>query len=143
MIMQQALEDFGVKLAFAEANILAANTPSDLDGTRNSKATSRQPNSARRQARRKAYIYGAFSLVLYAILFAKADAIMNTFTKGHFFAVLPVAAAFLFSYVHGTFTGSFWTAMGVNASNKATRKPTVEAPLTQRPTRRPRVHAQL
>jgi len=142
MSMQQSLEDFGVQLAFAEANV---ENPPHRPGNHKHKGSKmdQKKDVSRRNARRKAYVYGAISLALYAVLYAKSQTIMTYFTKGHLFALLPVAAAFLFSYVHGTFTGNFWTALGVNASAKAIRKPTVEAPLTQQPTRRPRARAQM
>lgn len=138
MNIQESLEDFGVKLAFAEANA------SDLVVGKNDGGPShhvpeggKKMDVAKRAAKRKAVVYGCISAALYAVLYAKSETIMTYFTKGHFFAVLPVAAAFLFSFVHGNFTGNFWTALGVNASSKATSKPTVEKPLTQRPTKRP------
>jgi hypothetical protein len=44
------------------------------------------------------------------------------------YALLPVSAAFLVSFIHGSFTGNFWTALGIEASKKVTR---VELPATQ------------
>ena len=56
------------------------------------------------------------------------------------YAALPVLTAFLFSFVHGAFTGSFWSALGIEASKKSSR---VELPATKPAKRvrpRPRVH---
>jgi hypothetical protein len=42
----------------------------------------------------------------------------STFAKGGLYALLPIITAFVFSYFHGTFTGHFWTVLGVEASKK-------------------------
>ena len=58
---------------------------------------------------------GLVSLVLYVLLFTNADAIlMLSLQKGWGF-VVPIAIAFLFSFVHGAFTGGFWDMMGLKA----------------------------
>jgi hypothetical protein len=66
----------------------------------------------------KTALFGAVSAVLYAVLLAKQDIINDTFAKGGLFALLPIAMAFVFSYVHGNFTGCFWSSCGVEASKK-------------------------
>ena len=63
-----------------------------------------------------AVIFGALSIGLYALLFVKEDLINSTFGKGGVYAVLPIATAFLFSFVHGNFTGNFWSALGIEAA---------------------------
>ncbi len=63
-------------------------------------------------------IMGCISAILYATLLIQQDVITKYFTLGGFFAFLPIATALLFSYVHGNFTGSFWTVLGVEASKK-------------------------
>jgi hypothetical protein len=66
----------------------------------------------------KTVLFGAVSIALYALLLLKQDLLNETFGKGGAIAILPIAMAFLFSYVHGNFTGSFWSSCGVEASNK-------------------------
>ncbi len=66
----------------------------------------------------KALLWGAVSVAIYAALLQYQDAITATFGKGGMYAVLPIATAFLFSIVHGSFTGHFWTVMGVEAAKK-------------------------
>jgi hypothetical protein len=66
----------------------------------------------------KTVLYGAVSLGLYALLLAKQDAINQTIARGGALALLPIAMAFLFSFVHGNFTGCFWSSCGVEASRK-------------------------
>ena len=48
--------------------------------------------------------YGLATAALYAAVFMNSDTIMNLFTKGGWYAALPVSTVFLFSYVHGTFS---------------------------------------
>jgi len=61
---------------------------------------------------------GIVSVGLYVALLANQDFLNNTFAKGGLFAFLPIITAFVFSYFHGTFTGHFWTMLGVEASKK-------------------------
>jgi hypothetical protein len=63
-----------------------------------------------------AVIFGVLSIGLYALLFVKEDLINATFGKGGAYALLPIATAFLFSFVHGSFTGNFWSALGIEAA---------------------------
>jgi len=63
-------------------------------------------------------VMGIISVALYATLLAKQDLVNNTFSKGGLYALLPIITAFVFSYFHGTFTGHFWTVLGVEASKK-------------------------
>jgi F0F1-type ATP synthase assembly protein I len=63
-------------------------------------------------------VMGIVSLALYATLLLKQDMINSTFAKGGLYALLPIITAFVFSYFHGSFTGHFWTVLGVEASKK-------------------------
>ncbi|MBF0518755.1 MAG: hypothetical protein HQK92_03435 [Nitrospirae bacterium] len=63
----------------------------------------------------KFMVLGLFSCILYAFLLLEQKTITGFFSKGGFYALLPVAAAFLFSIVHGGFTGEFWTVIGIEA----------------------------
>jgi uncharacterized BrkB/YihY/UPF0761 family membrane protein len=95
----------------------------------------------KRKALKGAIAFGILSAVLYLAVFLNQDTVMDYFTKGGVYGALPVLTAFLFSFVHGAFTGKFWTAVGVEASKKATR---VELPATKPAKRvRPRPRAQM
>jgi hypothetical protein len=61
---------------------------------------------------------GLISIALYVLLLTKQDMINSTFGKGGWFAFLPIIVAFVFSYVHGAFTGDFWTVLGIEAAKK-------------------------
>jgi hypothetical protein len=63
-------------------------------------------------------VMGIISVALYATLLAKQDLVNSTFSRGGLYALLPIITAFVFSYFHGTFTGHFWTVLGVEASKK-------------------------
>lgn len=61
-------------------------------------------------------VFGAAAVALYAAVFTNTDFITNLSAKGGVYAVVPVLTVFLFSYIHGSFTGAFWSALGIEAS---------------------------
>jgi phosphate/sulfate permease len=64
----------------------------------------------------KLSLSGAISAGLYFLLYSYEKEIMDSFTRTDgLYPVLPVLAAFLFSFAHGAFTGYFWEALGVTA----------------------------
>ena len=65
-----------------------------------------------------AIVFGVLSITIYVFLFVYEAPIIDNFAKGGLFAFLPIAMAFLVSYVLGSFTGSFWSLLGVEASKK-------------------------
>lgn len=68
----------------------------------------------------KMFITGILATALYTVLLANQDVVNETFGNGGLYALLPIATAFVFSFIHGTFTGSFWTVMGIEAAKKRT-----------------------
>ena len=86
----------------------------------------------------KTIAYGLATAALYAGVFLNSDSIMNYFTRGGWYAALPVATVFLVSYVHGTFSHNVWEVMGIRAPQK-----TVQPKATQRPVRRQRPRPRL
>jgi len=66
----------------------------------------------------KMLVMGMISLALYALLLAKQDDVNSVFAQGGWFAFLPIITAFVFSFVHGSFTGDFWTVLGIEAARK-------------------------
>ena len=82
----------------------------------------------RARAVKSAVIFGLITAAFYAVIFLNEGTVMKYFTKGGMYAFLPVGAAFVVSFIHGSFTGNFWTALGIEASKKVTR---VEQPATQ------------
>lgn len=62
-----------------------------------------------------ALIFGAISIGSYIALFMEISVVMEYFTKGGRFAVLPVATALYFSFMHGAFASNLISAMGLEA----------------------------
>jgi len=93
----------------------------------------------------KTLIFGAMTAALYAMVFTNADVIMQYWTKGGIYALLPVATVFVFSYAHGSFTGNFWSALGIEGSKASSQQqkpqPSVSDQSRKRPDTRPRVQA--
>ncbi len=63
----------------------------------------------------KIVILGAFSLASYIALFMNQEMVTDFFTKGGKYAVLPIATAFYFSFLHGAFASSLISVMGLEA----------------------------
>lgn len=68
----------------------------------------------------KTVIFGVFVAAMYWVLLTQQELINSYCGKGGLFAVLPIGTAFIFSFMHGTFTSNFWTSLGVEASKKKT-----------------------
>ncbi len=66
----------------------------------------------------KTVALGLAALVLYWLLFSYEAAILDVSARGHWYFLVPIAIAFLFSFVHGAFTGRFWDALGIKASGR-------------------------
>jgi len=73
---------------------------------------------ARKKPIGKLIISGLFSIALFTALFTNQDLVSSAFTRGGWYAFLPIGTALLFSLVHGSFTGHFWTVMGIEAAKK-------------------------
>ena len=65
---------------------------------------------------------GLCSLALYALLFLFADELVGlaerTRQGDKLLFLVPIAIAFLFSWIHGSFTGQFWEALGIRAAGR-------------------------
>lgn len=76
----------------------------------------------KQKQRRKPYgallLMGLLSVALYVFLLMNQATVNKYFSIGGIYAFLPIATAFIFSFVHGSFTGNFWTVLGIEASKK-------------------------
>lgn len=102
--------------------------------------------ASRRTYVAKTVIFGAMTAALYAAVFSYSEVIMHYWTKGGFYALLPVATVFVFSYAHGSFTGNFWSALGIEGSKASAAKQketevSTSKTANKRPDTRPRVQA--
>jgi hypothetical protein len=86
----------------------------------------------------KTIAYGLGTVALYAAVFLNTETVMSYFTRGGWYAALPVATVFLVSWVHGTFSHNVWEVMGISAPQK-----TAQPKATQRPVRRQRPRPRL
>jgi len=59
--------------------------------------------------------YGAISIALYFSLYLFAEPILEMSKQGRWYFIVPIAIAFVFSLVHGNFTGQFWDLFGIKA----------------------------
>ena len=75
-------------------------------------------NSTKKKPVGKMLVMGLISIALYTLLLARQDEVNGMFGKGGWFAFLPIITAFVFSFIHGTFTGDFWTVLGIEAAKK-------------------------
>lgn len=64
---------------------------------------------------KRTVFYGLASAVLYALVFSHTAALMPYFTAGSYLAALPIATAFLFSFIHGAFASNLWSMLGIEA----------------------------
>lgn len=84
---------------------------------------------------------GLITAALYAAVFSCSDLVMNYFTRGGLYAALPISTVFVFSFAHGSFASSLWSAVGIEAVTKQPEKrPVATAP---RPAQRPRARLRL
>ena len=87
----------------------------------------------------KLLLFGVGSAILYSLVFTYQGLITAYFTRGALYATLPILSAFAFSYVHGHFTGYFWTVLGIEAKQSAVVKPRMDV---ERPEKRERLQPQ-
>lgn len=73
-----------------------------------------------KRALRQTLIYGAISVTLYVLLYLFEERILELSKVGRWNFVVPMVIAFIFSIVHGNFTGQFWDMFGIKA--KTTKK---------------------
>jgi hypothetical protein len=77
--------------------------------------TSMSTTSKKRHVK-SCFVFGGLTAGLYAAVFTNPDIIMTYLAKGGLYALLPVAVVLAVSYVHGNFTNSFWSALGIEGS---------------------------
>ena len=60
---------------------------------------------------------GLLSVALYVLLYYFEEPILDLSKRGGWYFLVPISMAFIFSIVHGTFTGRFWDLLGVKAKS--------------------------
>ncbi len=66
----------------------------------------------------KTIFYGVLSLAMYGLFFNYSSVLMVYFTKGLYYAALPILTVFAFSFVHAAFASNVWSLLGVEPSHK-------------------------
>jgi hypothetical protein len=74
----------------------------------------------------KTILFGLGTVAMYAAVFTNTDTIMKFFTRGGWYAALPIATVFVFSFVHGAFASNLWSTLGIEAKKKDTLQKTEE-----------------
>ncbi|HYA40593.1 MAG TPA: hypothetical protein VEF34_04790 [Syntrophobacteraceae bacterium] len=59
--------------------------------------------------------YGLLSAVGLAAVFAHAGTVAQVFSRGGWYAALPIATVLVFSFVHGAFAHNLWSLLGIEA----------------------------
>jgi hypothetical protein len=78
-------------------------------------AMSAQHESSRAGAIGKTAGYGLASAACYAAVFTHADFVAQTFSRGGWYAALPIVTVLAFSFVHGAFAHNLWSLLGIEA----------------------------
>lgn len=77
------------------------------------------PSAARRRALVKTLALGAVTAFLFLLLFLFSDQLIELAVRTRqgekVYALVPIAIALVFSFVHGAFTGQFWDLLGLKA----------------------------
>jgi hypothetical protein len=77
---------------------------------------------AKKYVRKKPYgktiLMGLIVVTIYVLLISNQGLVNDYVSRGGLYAFLPILAAFIVSFFHGSFTGNFWTILGVEAKKK-------------------------
>ncbi len=96
------------------------------------------PEPVSRKPWGKTIVFGGMAAALYAAVFLNGGTVMKYFTKGGWYAALPIVTVFAVSFVHGAFASNLWSLLGIEATKKV--QPRVAA---KRPTARKRPRPEL
>ncbi|MCK5717637.1 MAG: hypothetical protein KAH77_09125 [Thiomargarita sp.] len=61
----------------------------------------------------KLFLWGVMVIMLYIALYLGETPLVNWIAHGHWNFIGPIVIAFIFSFVHGHFTGEFWNVLGI------------------------------
>ena len=89
-----------------------------ISGYQGDQVMAQEPQAGRSKFMVKTVALGLGAAALYAAVFLNTGTVMKYFTRGGWYAALPVATVFLFSFVHGAFASNLWSLLGVEATKK-------------------------
>jgi len=110
-----------------------------ISGYQGEKTMAREADSRGRGNIGKTVGFGLATAAIYAAMFWNTDAVMHYFTKGAWYAALPIATVFVVSFVHGAFSSYLWEVLGIQAPKKVQPRPAA----AKRPAARVRPRPQL
>jgi len=111
-----------------------------ISGYQGDKVMAAEPQAGRNKMVGKTIGLGLGVAALYAAVFLNSGTVMQYFTRGGWYAALPVVTVFLFSFVHGAFASNVWSLLGIEATKKV--QPRV-APTRPAQRKRPRPQLRL
>jgi len=94
-----------------------------ISGYQGERAMAKESNSRGIGLLGKTVGFGLATVALYAAVFMNTETVMHYFTKGAWYAALPIATVFVFSFFHGAFSSYLWEALGIQAPKKAQPRP--------------------
>jgi len=65
-----------------------------------------------------ALIMGILSIASYFVIFSNQEMVTDLSTRSGYFIALPIVAAFYFSFIHGAFSSSILSVLGIEAKKK-------------------------
>jgi hypothetical protein len=111
-----------------------------ISGYQGEKVMAQERESIRSKPWGKTIAFGALTAVLYAAVFLNGGTVMNFFTRGGWYAALPITTVFIFSFAHGAFANYLWSALGIEAGKRVQPRPAAKRPVQRR---RPRPELRL
>ncbi|MDM8566740.1 hypothetical protein QUF74_13945 [Candidatus Halobeggiatoa sp. HSG11] len=70
----------------------------------------------------KLFLWGIAVVALYVGLYFGETQLIRLTAQGHWTFIVPIAIAFLFSFVHGNFTGEFWDVLNIKPKLSGRKK---------------------
>lgn len=123
----------------AEVNGVITLPVFSISGYQGEKTMARESDSRGIGKIGKTVGFGLATAALYAAMFWDTDTVMHYFTKGAWYAALPIATVFAVSFVHGAFSHHLWEVLGIQAPKRVQPRPAA----AKRPAARTRPRPQL
>ena len=102
---------------------------------------SARSESSKARAIGKTVGYGVASAACYAAVFTNSDTVMQVFSRGGWYAALPIATVLAISFVHGAFAHNLWSLLGIEAFKRDQVRETEHKVIQKRKQQRKRPRA--
>jgi hypothetical protein len=74
----------------------------------------------------KTVLWAVPTIGIYTALFANQTTVMKYFTKGSYYAALPILTAIIVSFVHGAFASQCLETLGISARKSTAPSPSIK-----------------